>query len=174
MNANAVNDTELKEGGELAEKFCLRPKNYAGTTVALRLKINEKWSGWKIRKDILSQLQLEAGETIATRVFLYNTAGLTDDVNNIDLFASKEGADWLIDNKVSKGDLVDCEVQFSYVDIPSSPIASESVLIPKVSLIFMRGISVAHKVEEAPTDKATSSEDILSGIIQALGAHSAN
>lgn len=166
MNEYTANETELKQGGELAEKFCLRPKCYADKIVTLRLKINDKWSGWRIREDIISKLQLEIGGTIATRASLYFTNNLSEDVNKMDVFASEKGADWLIDNKVSEGDVIDCEVQFSYVSVPADPMNSKCISIPKVSLIFINGLAVVERGTD--TIKDNLSEDVLSSVLKKL------
>lgn len=163
MNDYTANEIEIKNGGELVEKFCLRPKHYANQKVTLRLKINDMWSGWKIREEIIKDLNLEVGGTILTKVTSYFTIGLSEDVNDLDLFAMGEGADWLIDNKVSVGDVIDCQVQFSYLSIS---VGSQNKKIPKVSLIFEKGFAVIEKGSDSI--KNNISEDVLDSVLKKL------
>jgi len=121
------------------------------------------WSGWKIREEIIKDLNLEVGGTILTKVTSYFTIGLSEDVNDLDLFAMGEGADWLIDNKVSVGDVIDCQVQFSYLSIS---VGSQNKKIPKVSLIFEKGFAVIEKGSDSI--KNNISEDVLDSVLKKL------
>ena len=47
-----ITEQELKEGTKLFEGFWLRPKQYVNKTVPLRLRINKKWGGWKIKDEL--------------------------------------------------------------------------------------------------------------------------
>lgn len=162
MSVYIADEAKLRAGGELAENFCLRPKYYADQSVIVRIRINEKWSGWKLREDVISQLQLEIGATIVTNVSVYFTNDLSVEVNNVDLFASGEGADWLIDNKVGAGDVIDCQVKLSYISIPAR--SQSCTEIPKVSLIFEKGLAVVAR----NTDSAKEANELLESILQTL------
>lgn len=129
----------LKNGGKLVELFCLRPKLHKDKHVTLRVKINSKWSGWKLRGDLVESLGFEVGNTIVTTVSPLFTDGLSADVGNIDLFASGENIDWLLENKVSAGSVIDCQVKFSYKVVPAGFDKKE---ISKVSLFFEKGIDI--------------------------------
>lgn len=58
-----ITEQELKEGTKLFEGFWLRPKQYVNKTVPLRLRINKKWGGWKI-KDELFHTQIGVGNRL--------------------------------------------------------------------------------------------------------------
>lgn len=163
MGEYIANEIELKNGGESIENFCLRPKHYTGQSIIARIKINEKWSGWKVREDIISRLQLEVGATMVNNVSVYFTNGLSADVDDIALFASDEGADWLINNKVGAGDVIDCQVKLSYTNLPAGPQRSE---IPSASLIFEKGIAVIERGTNH--NKDTDADAILGSILKTL------
>lgn len=84
------------------------------------------------------------------------------DVNNVDLFASGEGADWLIDNKVGAGDVIDCQVKLSYISIPGR--SQSCTEIPAVSLIFEKGLAVIAR----NTDSIKDGNELLESILQTL------
>lgn len=134
-----VTEEDLKRGGDLFEKFWLRPKNYTDQRVAIRLRINKKWGGWKLRDELVNALGLEVGDTITTEITPCFTSDLIDDDNDTDLFASGEGADWLLDHHVTAGTIIDCYVRFSYARVPLGMHDKE---IGKVSLVFEKGIRV--------------------------------
>lgn len=135
----AVTEGDLKKGGEFFEKFWLRPRNYMDKRVAIRLRINKKWSGWKVRDELITSIGLEVGDTISTEITPYFTSGIIDDDNDTDLFASGAGADWLLDNHVVAGTIIDCYVRFSYAKVPLGMQGKE---ISKISLVFEEGIRV--------------------------------
>lgn len=143
--------------------FAYVPNVFINQSIVARIKINEKWSGWKVRDDIISRLQLEVGATIVNRVSVYFTNGLSADVNDIALFASGKGADWLIDNKVGAGDVIDCQVKLSYTNLPAGPQRSE---IPNVSLIFEKGRAVIERGTNHNRDIAA--DDILGSLLKTL------
>lgn len=134
-----VNEAELKEGGKTFEMFWLRPKNYAGKSVPIRIRINKKWGGWKVKDELIRSLDLEVGDTISTEITPLLTTGIIDDDDDTDLFASADGADWLLNNNVGVGTIIDCYVRFAY---SKAPVGLNGKTVNKISLIFERGISV--------------------------------
>lgn len=152
----SVNDSELEvlqENGKLVELFCLRPKIYKDNLVTLRVKIDSKWCGWKLRDDLVTCLGLEVGNTIVATVVPQYTEGFSAEVNKLDLFASGKNIDWLIENKISIGSVIDCKVKFSYI---KAPIGINGREVFKASLIFENGIKVIHetsKINESETEK---------------------
>lgn len=134
-----VEETVLQQNARLFEEFWLRPKRYEGRTVPLRIRINSKWGGWKLKDELVTSLGLEVGDTISTEVTPYFMTGIIDEKNDTDMFASGDGADWLLKNDVTVGTVIDCEVQFAYTKAPVGPNGKE---VFKVSLIFKRGLAV--------------------------------
>lgn len=152
-----ISEEDLKEGGELFEMFWLRPSRHAGKRVAIRLRINKKWGGWKVKDEIITSIGLEVGDTISTEITPYFTTGIIDDDNDTDLFASDKGADWLLDNKVTIGTIIDCVVRFAYAPAAVGP---NGKVINKISLIFEEGISVVGTEENDVSHLADNSFDL--------------
>lgn len=152
-----ITEQELKEGTKLFEGFWLRPKQYVNKTVPLRLRINKKWGGWKIKDELVNSLGLEVGDTISTEVTPLFMSELIDDENDTDMFASGAGADWLLSNNVGIGTIIDCTVRFVYAKAPIGPNGKE---INKVSLVFENGISVFGIAKEYVSKQKEHSDDI--------------
>ena len=139
LDKKNITEEQLREGTRLFEAFWLRPKQYANKIVPLRLRINNKWGGWKIKDELVDSVGLEVGDTISSEVTPQFMSGLIDYEDDMDLFASGTGADWLLNNNVVVGTIIDCTVRFVYAKAPVGPKGKE---ISKVSLVFENGISV--------------------------------
>lgn len=160
-----IKEEDLKNGGRLFELFWLRPKNYAGKEVPLRIRINKKWGGWKVKDELVSSVGLEVGDTISTEITPFFTTGMIDDDAGTDLFASAQGADWLLNNNVKVGSIVDCFVRFSYSSAPVGPNGKDVSLI---SLVFLQGIAVVGVDNDyCAKDKQKSSDfsDVLKHLL---------
>lgn len=154
-----ADEMELKKGGKLFEQFWLRPKKYNGQKANIRLRVNTKWGGWKLKDEIIQSLKLEVGNTISTEVTVHFMLGLIDDDDDTDLFASGEAADWLLDNEVKPGTVIDCCVRFVYSKLP---IGGNDREIGKISLVFEKGLGIVGN------DPAFEKEDVGLNSLDAL------
>lgn len=136
---------ELRRGAELFERFWLQPARYVGQEVRLRLRLNKKFGGWKVKDELVEGLGLDVGDCINTEVSVEFGPGIIDDDGDTDLFADGERAEWLVSevlndsenkNKV-EGRLIDCIVRFSYCRAPVGAMDKE---INKVTLILVDGL----------------------------------
>lgn len=141
-----VEDTELAKGAKEFELFWLRPKKMNSHEVILRMKINQRWGGWKLKDDLVKSVGLDVGDTINTEVSILNTSGLIDDSDDTDLFASGEGADWLLNNDVGLGSVIDAKVRFVYAKAPVGGLDGKEIW--KISLVFIEGYNI---IEERST-----------------------
>ena len=91
LNYKNISEEDLKDGGELFALFWLRPGKYAGQKVVIRLRINKKWGGWKLKDELIESTGLKVGDTISTEITPYFTSDIIDDDNDTDLFASDRG-----------------------------------------------------------------------------------
>jgi len=91
LNYKNISEEDLKNGGELFELFWLRPGKYAGQKVVIRLRINKKWGGWKLKDEPIESTGLKVGDTISTEITPYFTSDIIDDDNDTDLFGSDRG-----------------------------------------------------------------------------------
>lgn len=136
-----ISDDALRKGGETFERFWLRPQRFAGKIIPVRLRINKKLSGWKVKDELIRAIGLTVGDCISTEVSIQLGPNLIDDDGDTDLFADGEGADWLLDQvtnaKVVEGCIIDCFVRLMY---SRAPVGINSKIINKASLVFVDGI----------------------------------
>lgn len=150
-SSNIIN-RDYKEGAEMFEKFWLQPKRYRNKEVSVRLRLNKKLGGWKLKDDLVQELGLSVGDCINTEVSVLLGPGIIDDNGDTDLFADGQAAEWLIDtvlhNKehpaIVEGCVIDCVVRLVYGE---APVGRNNKNINKISLILVRGIRY-HGYEE--------------------------
>lgn len=155
-NEHVVNEEDLERGGKDFEVFWLRPKKMAGKEALVRMEINKRWSGWKLKDGLVKSLGLEIGDTINTEVSILNGPGLIDDADDTDLFASGLGADWLLDNNVGLGSVIDAKVKFVYSRAPVGGLEGRPVW--KLSLVFIEGYRIVK--ERSSKDESDNSVEL--------------
>ena len=136
-----ISDDDLVKGANTFEKFWLRPQRFAGRIVPLRLRINKKFSGWRVKEDLIRAVGLSVGDCITTEVSIQLGNNIIDDYGDTDLFADGQGADWILDQienaGVVKGCIIDCFVRLIYC---RAPIGQNGKTINKACLTFVNGI----------------------------------
>lgn len=155
MSELCITEKELIDGARSFEHFWLRPKKMAGETAVLRMKITTKWGGWKLKDELVASMGLEVGDTINAEISVLNAPGLIRDDDDTDLFASGEGADWLLDNDVGYGSVIEGKVRFVYT---KAPVGREDKEIWTIKLVFIEGYRVVegrNLEEEKPNNGRT-------------------
>lgn len=155
-----LHEDDLKKGGKDFEVFWLRPKKMANKESIIRMKINKRWGGWKLKDELVRSLGLEIGDTISTEVSVLDGPGLIDDGNDTDLFASGTGADWLLDNNIGLGSVIDAKVKFVYAKAPVGGIEGREVW--KISLVFVEGYRIIK--ERCLKDEEVDADKLLRGL----------
>ncbi len=137
-----VNEDMLRAGANEFEKFWLRPQRLAGKLVPLRMRLNKKLNGWKVKAELIGALGLTVGDSINTEVSVQLTSGIIDDNGDTDLFADGDAADWLIDQIQSAGTvegcIVDCYARFVYSRAPVGGVNGRQV--NTANLVLVEGI----------------------------------
>lgn len=165
-----VNEDMLREGANEFEKFWLRPQRLAGKLVPLRMRLNKKLNGWKVKDELIRALGLTVGDSISTEVSVQLASGIIDDKGDTDLFADGDAADWLIDQiqdaGTVEGCIVDCYVRFVYSRAPVGGVNGRQV--NTANLVLVEGIrSVGVDNDYAFTSKA-SDQDQAKNLMQFL------
>ena len=155
-----VSIEELREGAKMYEFFYLRPKKMAEKTAVVRMRINKGWSGWKLKDELVESLGLEIGDTMNTEVSVLEGPGYIENVTDTDLFASGEAADWLFENEIKKGSVIDGRVKFVYSKAPVGGIGGREIW--KASLVLLEGISVNEN------SYPTHSPSLVNSLLQSL------
>lgn len=157
-----VTDDMLREGAKKYELFWLRPNRFIGEIVPLRLRINKKYGGWKVKDELIRAVGQEVGDTISTEVTIQSRQGIIDDDDDTDLFASGDGADWLLENAPTPGHVIDCFVRFTYC---KAPVGQNGKVINKVSLVFVKGIKhVTFDSNYAMASEKIGIEELIKGL----------
>lgn len=141
VDVASIDDTALKDGADKFERFWLRPQRLAGRIVPVRLRINKKFSGWKVKDELVRAVGCTVGDCITTEVSVQLGGNIIDDNGDTDLFADGDGADWLLDQVtnagVVEGCIMDCFVRLIYC---RAPVGANNKMVNKASLVFVSGI----------------------------------
>ena len=136
-----VAEDALRDGANKFERFWLRPQRLAGRIVPVRLRINKKFGGWKVKDELIRAVGLTVGDCITTEVSIQLGNNIIDDIGDTDLFADGEGADWILDQVtnagVVEGCILDCFVRLIYC---RAPVGQNGKMVNKASLSFVSGI----------------------------------
>lgn len=146
-----ISESELKEGAKQFEKFWLRPRNLAGQEVTLQIELTKNWNGWKLKDALVESIGLTIGDTINTEVKVLLGPGLMDEASDTDLFADGKGADWLLDNEVGYGSIINAKVRFAYEQAPVG--GPDGDLVWKLSLVFVEGYDIVQKKSDEKVDQ---------------------
>lgn len=142
-NTKKYEEKDLVSGAKEFECFWLRPFRGRDEEVVLRMRINKKWGGWKLRDGLVKSLDLTVGDTINTEVTVLDGPGLIEEEDHTDLFADGEGADWLLENEVITNSEIVAKVKFKYSLAPVGGLDGKNVW--KASLVFIEGYAVEKK-----------------------------
>lgn len=167
IKRSVVEDIELEKGAKDFEFFWLRPKKMNSHEAVVRMKINKKWGGWKLKDELVNSLGLEVGDTINTEVSVLNTSGLIADDEDTDLFASGDGADWLLDNNVGLGSVIDAKVKFVYAKAPVGGFDGREIW--KISLVLVDGYNIVKERSILDEQMAIEDTSALVAIRKLLG-----
>lgn len=151
-------EDELKNGARDFELFWLRPLRMAGHEAVLRLCLNGKIGGWKLKDELIESIGLTVGDCVSVEVSVLDGPGIIDDDGDTDLFAGGSAADWLIDTALEAGSvagcIIDCKVRFVY---EQAPVGGNGKLVNKASLVLVEGYKLVDK-------RPVSAMDFLSSL----------
>lgn len=159
-----VTEESLRDGANTFERFWLRPQRLAGRVIPVRLRINKRFSGWKVKDELIRAIGLTVGDCITSEVSVQLGNNIIDDVGDTDLFADGEGADWILDQVtnagVVEGCLIDCFVRLIYC---RAPVGQNEKMVTKASLTFVRGIryvGIDNNYILSPNSRSNDDNDI--------------
>ena len=158
--------TDYEAGAKEFEFFWLRPKKMAGHEAVLRMKINKKWSGWKLKDELIDSIGLTIGDTINTEVTVLNAPGLIRSADDTDLFADGINADWLLENDIGVGSIIEGKVRFMYSKAPVGGLESKEVW--KISLVLLEGYKVLQGRENSRVASNNDQSSILKELMKLM------
>ena len=93
-------------GARKFEKFLIRPVVYKDQTVALRVRMDGRFGGWKLRESLFEAFGFEPGKAMFLNdIFVLGKDEqiVDEDCGLVDCFADDEAAEWLEINNVGPG-----------------------------------------------------------------------
>lgn len=169
---DAVIDPALYDGAEIFERFWLQPNRYCNQEIKVRLKLNKKFGGWKLKDDLIHSLNLKVGDCICTEVSVMLGPGIIDDDGDTDLFADGENAAWLVEtvlhngvkDTVVEGCTIDCIVKLVFGQAPVGPNYKS---VSKITLVLVKGLGFVGYSEDK--EKKTGMRDnIFSKLLSSM------
>lgn len=161
INFDGITEEILRDGANKFERFWLRPQRMAGKMIPIRLRINKKFGGWKVKDELIRAVGLTVGDCITTEVSVQLGNNIIDDDGDTDLFADGDGADWILDQitnaGVVEGCILDCFVRLNYC---RAPVGSNNKMVNNASLVFVSGIKYVGVDHNYVLSSNTSSTDM--------------
>jgi hypothetical protein len=142
IDLSKITDEELSNGADIYERCYLRPNRYKGKEVFLRMRTNTRFNGNRLKDELVASIGLRIGDTISTDVTVLFGKGLIGQVDDMDLFADGEAADWLMENAFELGTVFDGLVKLSYAQ---SPTGRDEKMIYLLRLVLVKGLRVVAK-----------------------------
>lgn len=104
------------EGAKLFKKFVKRPAQYRNQEAILRVRFDGKYGGWRLKEQLFYAFGFRPGYALYLND-LY-TLGTSPDVSesiwSVDCFADGKAADWLDDNDVNQGTIIEGRFKLAY------------------------------------------------------------
>lgn len=113
----SLGENEYKEGAMLFRRFILLPERYKDKEAILRIRFDGKFGTWLVREALFEAFGLNRGDTVfCNDVVVIGTdfADIDDDSLTIDMFAEGKSADWMIDNNITLGSIIEAKFKFAY------------------------------------------------------------
>lgn len=143
-----INENLYKKGADTFKRFMLLPERYKNNEVVLRIRFDGKFGTWIIREALFEAFGLDRGDTIFCNdvsVLGVDFSDIDEDSLTIDVFAEGKSADWIIDNNVSLGTIIEAKFKLGYEFLPGRKTDGYK----KAVLIMREGLSVIGKDEKA-------------------------
>ena len=124
IDANSANivasavQPDYSVGAKLFRYFLLLPQRHKDKRVSLRVRLDGKFGSVLVRPEIFEAFNLEQGDTILSEDAVVLGADLSDiDDSNIDLFAEGAAADWILDNELTVGSVLEGDFRLAYESV---------------------------------------------------------
>jgi len=146
----ALNSYE--EGAKVFRKFVRRPMKYKDSRVMLRVEMKGKFSGWKLKDELLKAFGMEPGNCIFMNdlnVLGYDNPDVQNDTWLVDGLAGGKAADWLDDENVTTGTVFEGIFVLKYEKVGGITDDSSGAKDAMIAeLILEKGLSVVEQKKE--------------------------
>lgn len=161
-----------KDGAVTYRRFVLLPERYKDRDAVLRIRFDGKFGTWLVREALFDAFGLNRGDTLFCNdvsVLGVDFSDIDDDATTIDMFAEGKCADWILDNNITLGSIIEAKFRLAYEFVQGDKRSGYK----KAVLIMKEGLSVIGKDErikkktQAPKQRRITEEN-LGDILAAL------
>lgn len=118
-----ISEDQYKAGVILFKRFMLLPERYKDMEATLRVRLDGKFGTWLVREALFEAYGLDRGDTIFCNdvsVLGVDFSDIDEESATIDMFAEGKSADWIIDNNVTLGSIIEAKFMFAYEYVEGS------------------------------------------------------
>ncbi len=167
-------ENKYKDGAILFKKFMLLPERYKNTEAVLRVRFDGKFGTWLVREALFEAFGLDRGDTIFCNdvsVLGADFSDIDDDSLTIDVFAEGKCADWIVDNNITFGHIIEAKFMFAYEFVPGVKNSGykKAVLIMKDGLVVIGKDKNKKSQTESKKDRASSKHELAKFFDDILG-----
>lgn len=122
LTSNAKETQSPKYGAEIFKRFIRLPARYCNQTVRLQIRIDGEYGTWRLKDELFGAFNLEAGNTLFLNdVYVMNVDldDIDDEAHHLDLFVTGEAIDWIFDNEITIGDIIEGYFTFQWAAVPN-------------------------------------------------------
>lgn len=113
----STEETDYLEGAKIFAKFVKRPEKYKNSECILRVRMDGRYGGWRLRDEVFLGFGFVPGDALFLNdIFVtgYPNIDVDENIWYVDCFASEEAADWLDNNSVTTGTLFEGKFKLVY------------------------------------------------------------
>lgn len=154
LKRQQISKDQYKDGAILFKRFMLLPEKYKNTEATLRVRLDGKFGTWLVREALFEAYGLDRGDTIFCNdvsVLGIDFSDIDEDSATIDMFAEGKSADWIIDNNITLGSIIEAKflLAYEYVEGVKESGYKKAVLIMKMgNSIIGQEKNIASKVNK--------------------------
>lgn len=157
---------EYIKGVKSYRNFIRRPERYKDCLMTLRVRMDGKYSGWRLKDELYEAFGVPKGDALYLNdLWVLGLDNIDVDIDewNIDCFATGDAADWIDNNEITQGTIFEGKFLTKYRWVPhiaGRGKGSEPVDAMIAKLILVEGIRVIER--DAPIRTLQTTErDIL-------------
>lgn len=151
VSYSASSVDEYIDGVKSYRNFIRRPQRYKECLMTLRVRMDGKYSGWKLKDELFEAFGMPKGDALYLNdlwVLGLDNIDVDIDVWEIDCFATGDAADWLDNNNVTQGTVFEGKFLTKYKSVPKIAgrgIGGEPVDAMIAKLILIEGVRVVER-----------------------------
>lgn len=170
--STSVEETDYLEGAKIFAKFVKRPEKYKNSECVLRVRMDGRYGGWRLRDEVFLGFGFVPGEALFLNdVFVtgYSNIDVDENIWYVDCFAPEEAADWLDNNSVTTGTVFEGKFKLVYelVEKGGGSRGTIGAVDTKIAnIVLLKGIKVINHGMPIRSNKNSGGSISLDDFIQ--------